>query len=384
MLKPFRAFRAERNKAHLVPSRSVELYSTEQLNDKLRNNPYSFLQVIRPETDTSLTNQERFQLIRSRLNQFIDNGIFKSDKVPCYFLYEQKSGDRIYSGIIGLLDVNEAQVHLCEKTIEVREKLFAEYLESTGFQAEPILVFGASDSKRTELMDKVKSTEPIFDFFTANEIGHKLWAISGELKNKLEEVFSQSNDFFLADGHHRFGSTRRVAQNLKNSEEAQMILTMFMDEKEIGIDSFERWVNLSNMDFSKDQLYDNFDVDEKAGSFDKVEGDLEMFFEGRWFILTSNQGINRDLPPEYLMNEILDPLLGIKDAKKDERISYVHQKDRDQSNEMLAKGLELGFRLPPVSIEILKKTALAGGSMPPKSTYIEPKLRSGMMLHVFK
>jgi uncharacterized protein (DUF1015 family) len=109
-----------------------------------------------------------------------------------------------------------------------------------------------------------------------------------------------------------------------------------------------------------------------------------MFFQGKWFVLKSMQTINRDLPPEYLFSSILDPILGIKDAKKDTRITYVHQKAIDQSQEMLAKGLEVGFRLPAVSVETLKKTALAGGTMPPKSTYIEPKLRSGMMLHVFK
>ena len=384
MLKPFRAVRAERNKAHLVPSRSVDLYSAEQLYDKLRNNPYSFLQVIRPETDILLTNQERFERIRSRLNQFIDKGTFRQDEAPSYFLYEQKSAGRTYSGIIGLLDVNKAEVHLHEKTLESREKLFAEYLEYTGFQAEPILVFGASDSQRTDLMEKVKLTVPIFNFFTTNEIGHKLWTVTGDLKITLEENFRINNEYFLADGHHRFGSTKRVAESMKHCEEAQMILTMFMDEKEIGVDSFERWINISDMNFSIDQLYDRFEVNKKVGGFEIVEGDIEMFFQGKWFVLKSMQTINRDLPPEYLFSSILDPILGIKDAKKDRRITYVHQKAIDQSQEMLAKGLEVGFRLPAVSVETLKKTALAGGTMPPKSTYIEPKLRSGMMLHVFK
>ena len=109
-----------------------------------------------------------------------------------------------------------------------------------------------------------------------------------------------------------------------------------------------------------------------------------MFFQGEWFVLKSKQIINRDLPPEYLFSHILNPIFGIKEAKKDRRINYVHQKTFDQSEEMLAKGLEVGFRLPPVSVETLKATALAGGTMPPKSTYIEPKLRSGMMLHIFK
>ena len=384
MLKPFRAVRAERDNAHLILSRAVDSYSSDELNDKLRKNPFSFLQIIRPETDIFLTKKGRFQLIRSRLNEFIEKGIYRLDEEQSYYLYEQESAGKTYSGFIGLLDVNNAEVHVHEKTLESREKLFAEYLESTGFQAEPILVFGTSDSRRIELMEQVKLSSPIFDFVTTDEFGHKLWTVPDDLKITLEKLFHENNEYFLADGHHRIGSTKLVAENMKQNQEARMILTMFMDEKDIGIDSFERWINNSNIDFSLDILEDTFEVNEKKGGFDKVEGDVEMFFQGEWFVLKSTQIINRDLPPEYLFSSILDPVFGIKDAKTDRRITYVHQKTFDQSKEMLAKGLEVGFRLPSVSVETLKKTALAGGTMPPKSTYIEPKLRSGMMLHVFK
>ena len=123
MLKPLRAYRPEGNKAHLVPSRSVDSYSARQLLDKLENNPYSFLQVIRPETDLLLTNEERFQRIRERLDDFIEAGVFREDEKEGYFLYEQRTNGKSFTGLIGLLDVNTARIHLHENTLESRERL---------------------------------------------------------------------------------------------------------------------------------------------------------------------------------------------------------------------------------------------------------------------
>lgn len=384
MLKPLSAYRPEGNKAHLVPSRSVDSYTAPQLFDKLQNNPYSFLQIIRPETEILMTNEDRFERIRHRLDSFIEAGIFKLDQEAAYFLYEQKVGGKTYTGIVGLLDVNEAAIHLHENTLESREQLFADYLITAGFQAEPILVFGSSSKQQRDIISEVKKEAPVFDFYTTNEIGHKLWAINGLVRDELEVMLEGQRDYFLADGHHRYGSTCKVAQALKENPNAQYILTMFMDEEEIGIDSFERWLNTSNLEVKLDDFNKSFHVSKKIGGFESVEADLELFWEGQWYCLDFKVEIDKSLPPAYLMDGVLEPFFGIKDAKKDKRITYIHQEPFDQSPVMISKGLSLGFRLPAVSVEVLKKTALAGGTMPPKSTYIEPKLRSGMLLHIFK
>lgn len=384
MLKPLRAYRPERNKAHLVPSRSVDSYTARQLLDKLENNPFSFLQVIRPETDLLLTNEERFQRIRERLDDFIEAGVFREDEKEAYFLYEQRTNGKTYTGLIGLLDVNTSRIHLHENTLESRERLFADYLETTGFQAEPILVFGASNDDRKEVFERIKADEPLFDFFTTNEIGHRLWAVDECHVAALQSSMEDLEEYFLADGHHRYGSTCRVAQSLESNTAAQHILTMFMDESDLGIDSFERWVKVTADEITVADFEAKFEVSPKAGGFDEVEGDFELFIQGQWFSVVLPLEVDRSLPPSYLMKAVLEPMLGINDAKTDKRITYIHQGDCDQSAEMAVNGLRVGFRLPPVSVEVLKKTAMAGGIMPPKSTYIAPKLRSGMLLHLFK
>lgn len=384
MLKPLSAYRPEGNKAHLVPSRSVDSYTPAQLFDKLQNNPYSFLQIIRPETEILMTNADRFERIRMRLDQFIDAGVFEFDKELSYFLYEQSFAGRMYTGIIGLLNVKKAKIHLHEKTLESRENLFAEYLETTGFQAEPILVFGAASKKQKEIVAEVKKGRPTFDFFTTNEIGHRLWTISSDLCKELEEALQSQQEYFLADGHHRYGSTCKVAASLEENQAAQHILAMYMDEEDIGIDSFERWIDTTAFNVGLEAFESSFTISKKTSGFESVDADLELFVQGQWYCLNFKQQLDKSLPPAYLMSEVLEPIFGIKDAKKDKRITYVHQEPFDQSSVMLSKGLNLGFRLPPVSVEVLKKTALEGGTMPPKSTYIEPKLRSGMLLHLFK
>ena len=383
MLKPFHALLPERNKAHLVPSRSLETYDRNQLFDKLENNPYSFLQIIRPEMEVLLSNEDRFRRIRERLDDFIDKGIFCEDPQHSYYLYEQSKNGRLYTGIIGLLDVNKTKVYLHENTLATREALFSEYLITTGFQAEPVLMFGPSNKERKELITAVKERAPEVDFFTTDHTGHRMWHISGVECAMIEDTFSEEDSFFLADGHHRFGSTRRVANELSDNRAAQSILAMFMDEEEIGIESFERWVTKVDLPTLK-AIEQTFEVVQKQRGFDEVEGDLEMFLNDTWYALRAKQEIDRELPPSYLFDLILHPFLGLQDAKTDRRIKYVQQCAEDQSKRMVEAGACIGFRLPPVGVEVLKKTASTGGVMPPKSTYIEPKLRSGMVLHVFK
>lgn len=383
MLKPFHALLPERNKAHLVPSRSLETYDRNQLFDKLENNPYSFLQIIRPEMEVLLSNEDRFRRIRERLDDFIDKGIFCEDPQHSYYLYEQSKNGRLYTGIIGLLDVNKTKVYLHENTLATREALFSEYLITTGFQAEPVLMFGPSNKERKELITAVKERAPEVDFFTTDHTGHRMWHISGVECAMIEDTFSEDDSFFLADGHHRFGSTRRVANELSDNRAAQSILAMFMDEEEIGIESFERWVTKVDVPTLK-AIEQTFEVVQKQRGFEEVEGDLEMFLNGTWYVLRAKQEIDRELPPSYLFDLILHPFLGLQDAKTDRRIKYVQQFAEDQSKRMVEAGACIGFRLPPVGVEVLKKTASTGGVMPPKSTYIEPKLRSGMVLHVFK
>ena len=167
MLRPFKAVRPTRDKAYLVATRSYITYGPEELDDKLLNNPYTFLHVINPNALPELHYTERFSAVRSRYNRFEKEGIFIQDDQPTYYLYEQSTPTATYTGVIGLLDAESVVNGMTlphEKTIAKREHIFARYLSITGLQVEPVLVFGSVNDSYTERVAHIKEDRPEYEF----------------------------------------------------------------------------------------------------------------------------------------------------------------------------------------------------------------------------
>ena len=388
MLRPFKAVRPTRDKAYLVATRSYITYGPEELDDKLSNNPYTFLHVINPSALPELHYTERFSAVRSRYNRFEKEGIFIQDDQPTYYLYEQSTPTAAYTGVIGLLDAESVVNGTTlphEKTIAKREHIFARYLSITGFQAEPVLVFGEADEHYDSLVKRIKEERPEYEFSSTDKYSHRLWVVPSDYVNALAAFFEHSGTKYIADGHHRLASSVRVAQEAPDNPLAQGILCMFMAEEQVGIESFERWFDLSSDSFELTDLEAQYDVSPIDAPSENFQGaSFQLFFEGNWHSLHSKKLKGEVLPSQELLDTILNPLLDVVDPRNDARLHYHRQTALDRSAEMLQQGYALGFRLPPVSVKLLKEIAVNKGSMPPKSTYIEPKLRSGLLLHLFK
>ena len=388
MLRPFKAVRPTRDKAYLVATRSYITYGPEELDDKLSNNPYTFLHVINPNALPELHYTERFSAVRSRYNRFEKEGIFIQDDQPTYYLYEQSTPTAAYTGVIGLLDAESVVNGTTlphEKTIAKREHIFARYLGITGFQAEPVLVFGEADEHYDSLVKRIKEERPEYEFSSTDKYSHRLWVVPSDYVNALAAFFEHSGTKYIADGHHRLASSVRVAQEAPDNPLAQGILCMFMAEEQVGIESFERWFDLSSDSFELTDLEAQYDVSPIDAPSENFQGaSFQLFFEGNWHSLHSKKLKGEVLPSQELLDTILNPLLAVVDPRNDARLHYHRQTALDRSAEMLQQGYALGFRLPPVSVKLLKEIAVNKGSMPPKSTYIEPKLRSGLLLHLFK
>ncbi|MAD31597.1 MAG: hypothetical protein CL854_05155 [Cryomorphaceae bacterium] len=388
MLRPFKAVRPTRDKAYLVATRSYITYGPEELDDKLSNNPYTFLHVINPNALPELHYTERFSAVRSRYNRFEKEGIFIQDDQPTYYLYEQSTPTAAYTGVIGLLDAESVVNGTTlphEKTIAKREHIFARYLGITGFQAEPVLVFGEADEHYDSLVKRIKEERPEYEFSSTDKYSHRLWVVPSDYVNALAAFFEHSGTKYIADGHHRLASSVRVAQEAPDNPLAQGILCMFMAEEQVGIESFERWFDLSSDSFELTDLEAQYDVSPIDAPSENFQGaSFQLFFEGNWHSLHSKKLKGEVLPSQELLDTILNPLLDVVDPRNDARLHYHRQTELDRSAEMLQQGYALGFRLPPVSVKLLKEIAVNKGSMPPKSTYIEPKLRSGLLLHLFK
>mgnify|MGYP001025906377 FL=1 len=388
MLRPFKAVRPTRDKAYLVATRSYITYGAEELDDKLENNPYTFLHVINPNALPEANYKDRFKAVRSRYDRFEKEDIFIQEAQSTYYLYEQKTPSATYTGVIGLLDAESVVNGTTlphEKTIAKREHIFARYLSITGFQAEPVLVFGEADEHYDRLVNRIKEDRPEYEFSSTDRYCHKLWVVPSDYVNALAAFFEHSGTKYIADGHHRLASSVRVAQEALDNPLAQGVLCMFMAEEQVGIESFERWFDISSDSFDLTDLKAQYDVLPINGPSENFQGaSFQLFFEGKWHSLFSKKSKGEVLPSQELLDTILHPLLDVVDPRNDARLHYHRQTELDRSAEMLQQGYALGFRLPPVSVKLLKEIAVNKGSMPPKSTYIEPKLRSGLLLHLFK
>ena len=171
---------------------------------------------------------------------------------------------------------------------------------------------------------------------------------------------------------------------MKGQPAAQGVLTMFMDESQVSIASFERWFKMENQDLNVDLLKTSFEMVPLSQWEQDPKGDLEMYYQGNWYHLHAKTSVVPELKAQLLLDFILKPFLGVVDERNDSRLKYIRQDGTDQSELMVEGGYHIGFRLPAVSVNLLKNIGRSGGVMPPKSTYIEPKLRSGLLLHVFK
>jgi len=389
MLHPFKAMRPTRDKAYLVATRSYISYEPYELEDKLENNPFTFLHVINPSALPEASYEMRFSAVRGRFDAFVDEGIFEMDEQPTYYVYRQKTPVHDFIGVIGLLDaqsVAKGQTLPHEKTLEQREMLFEKYLDITGFQAEPVLVFGKTNAAFDALLAEVQKDRPEYEFSSTDRYLHQLWPVPVGRVQELESFFASAGTKYIADGHHRLASSVRVANAHLENPLAQGVMCMFMGEQHLNIDSFERWMRLEDRVFSPKDLestYEVWSIDAPAGDFSQYN--FEMYWEGQWYALNHKQKSSDEvLATQLLLDTILRPVLDVQDERNDARITYVRQGEQDLSTSMAKRGYGLGFRLPPVSVKLLKEIAHNRGSMPPKSTYIEPKLRSGLLLHVFK
>jgi len=183
MLRPFKAVRPTRDKAYLVATRSYITYGAEELDDKLENNPYTFLHVINPNALPEANYKDRFKAVRSRYDRFEKEDIFIQEAQSTYYLYEQKTPSATYTGVIGLLDAESVVNGTTlphEKTIAKREHIFARYLSITGFQAEPVLVFGEADEHYDRLVNRIKEDRPEYEFSSTDRYCHKLWVVPSD------------------------------------------------------------------------------------------------------------------------------------------------------------------------------------------------------------
>ncbi|MFI5203611.1 MAG: DUF1015 domain-containing protein [Flavobacteriales bacterium] len=407
VIKPFKGIRPTRDKAHLVASRAVNTYKPRLLNAKLEENPYTFLHVILPEHGQKATTKpnttERFKLVKKQFQHFVKQGILIEDKKPCLYLYRQVKGSNVYMGIIGgsgVEDYNKGVICIHEQTLTKREEVFRNYLDVCGFNAEPVLLAYENISAIDKLCKKISSTRPEFEFTTSDKITHCLWVI--DKKTELEIIqsnFKKLPAVYIADGHHRSSSSALLAAERKKknkkhtgTEMYNFCMSLFMPVDQMRIYEFNRLVKSVNGMSDADiisKLKERFSVTALTSNKKPAARHIiHMFLSGKWYKLEPNKGLfNPKHPVESLdaqivTDHILGPVFGITDLKTDPRVGFAggHLGASYLENQINNKKSAVAFALYPVSFKELKAVADNKLIMPPKSTWVEPKLRSGLVI----
>ena len=400
-LRPFRAWRPVPDKAHLVASRSYVSYTEEKMADKLAGNPYSFLHVIHPDhgRDEHLSRQQRFANVRRKWNEFVGEGFFQRDEQDCIYLYEQSRKGLMSRGIIAAVAVGDyrgGRVKVHELTLQAREEIFKDYLHSTGINAEPVLLAAPGAHELDVAMEGIWHARATYDFSTTDKVRHRMWAVSEpHIISAVQKQFEHIDALYIADGHHRLASSARLAEATGSfaDDPKAWCLAFIVPQEHLHIHNFDRAVtSLGGLDT------DEFIVSLKSiGRLDPLlgkpldappHGTVYVCTRKGWYALAmpeppANATAADKLDASVLSDAVLDPVLGIHDLRTDPHVKFVPGTHGVEELDRMVKSGEAAaaFHLRPVSFAELQAVADSGGCMPPKSTYIEPKLRSGLTVY---
>lgn len=399
-IKPFKAYTPKANYGGKVSTRQINSYSEEELQSIIDSNPDSFLNIILRDRNEELSSSEKFKKISDLFDESILNGQFVQSKKKSIYVYRQSNEEVSYIGIIAGAsneDYQQDKIKKHEHTLAKREKLFTKYLRLTGFNAEPTLLI---HSKNTELEQIQKSTiekSPLHHFTSDDGLNHELWEISDD--ETIEVVLNSFNEMdclYIADGHHRSASSSLLALETPEKESTQSVMALFMSEENITIHDFNRVIKNTEKK-SEEEIFQLLSLD-----FNHIESSKKIlepknrhefcfYMNKKWNRIklkkefNSNSTVVEQLDSQIITDYILSPIFGIEDLKNDNRVDFVPgNKGLDLLQSKIDEGkFDVAIAMYPVDVTEMKQVADEGLVMPPKSTFIEPKLRSGLTVYKF-
>ncbi len=406
--RPFKAYRPKPEYADKVAAKPYDVLNSDEARQEVKGNPLSFLHIGKPEVDLApsidLYDPRVYQKGKENLQKLIDDGILIADDNPYFYIYAQTMNNRTQFGLVGCASVDDYWNDVIKKhenTRKDKEEDRCNHVRVTNSHSGPIFLTYRDIDEVNKIIAEQTQNPPENDFVSEDGIGHKTWLIKDvNIINKLQDIFSQVDYFYVADGHHRsaaaaiVGKERRDANpNHKGDEEYNFFLSVLFPAGHLHIMDYNRLVkDLNNM--SKDEFFtklkEHFLISEAEGQVKPQEkGEIGMFIDGKWYRLNAKQHLLNITDPvekldvALLQNYVLTPILNIDDPRTSKRIDFVggirglgELERRVKSGEMA-----LAFSMFPTSVEELMSIADANKTMPPKSTWFEPKLRDGLFVH---
>ena len=405
--RPFRAIRPLPEDAKQVASRPYDVLNSDEARLEAADNPISFLRVIKPEidlpSDSDPYGEEVYRQGLAKLTEFKELGILVQDPEAFFYVYRLTMDGRTQTGIVGCCDYQEyydGSIKKHELTRTAKENDRVRHVETQNANAEPVFFSYRGEPGIDALVNEVTRSPTEYDFVAEDGIRHELWVVRDRrLIENFESGFAEVPALYVADGHHRTAAAARVGQMRKEDnsdhtgeEEYNFFMAVLFPDDQLKIFDYNRVVRdlngLSQESFLS-AIKQSFEVSAIDGELAPTEkGTFSMYLGGVWYRLKANKEKLTSSPKEgldvtYLSDEVLEPILGISDLRNDLRIDFVggirglgELERRVDSGEMA-----VAFALFPVSMEELLAIADAGEIMPPKTTWFEPKLRSGLFIH---
>lgn len=410
-IRAFRGYRPTKEKVHLVASRPYDVLNTEEARNEAEGNPLSFLHVVKPEIDFPPNHDpyapDIYAKGKDNFNNLVAEGVFSQDEKDSIYIYRLTMDGRSQVGIVAAAAIDDYFENVIKKhelTRPDKEEDRKKHVRISEMNAEPVFFAYPAMKSLDELAAQVTSGDADYDFTAEDGIRHELWVVSDERADQIVEEFAKLPATYVADGHHRTAAAALVGNDLRSEhagysgEEAfNYFLAVHFPDDQLQIIDYNRVVkDLKGLSVGEfvGKLEERFDV-EKIGKEQSKPSRLHefgMYIEGDWYRLSAKEGTYDDSDPigvldvTILSKQILEPILNIVDLRTDKRIEFVggirglkELERRVDNGEMKA-----AFALYPVSMQQLIDIADSGEIMPPKTTWFEPKLRSGLVVHSLK
>jgi len=401
VIHPFKAWRPSKDKVTEVACVPYDVINTEEARKLAAGKPKSFLHVIRPEIDlpknTPYNDDRVYEKGVENLNRFIKNDILKREQEKAVYIYRLIWKGRSQTGLftcVSVQDYDEEIILKHELTRPDKEDDRTRHILTQSAHAEPVMMTYRDDQNIDKLVEEVQENqEPIFDFTADDHVQHTVWR--ADQFSDFVDAFVDIDHLYIADGHHRCKSASRVAEEkrLKNEnhtggEEYNFFPAVLFPMSQMEILPYNRIVYEIPDNFLE-EMQKRVSIHEDADPVPEQKGDLSIYLDGEWFGLrlpiAENPDSVQQLDAHRLQSFILKPLLGINDPRRDENISFVGGiRGTDELERLVDSGeAAAAFSMYPTSIDELVDVSDEGLLMPPKSTWFEPKLRSGLLVHTF-
>ena len=409
-IRPFAGIRPRTDIVRDIAALPYDVYNTEEAREVVADNPLSFLNIDRAETQfpagTDPYSDEVYEKARDLFWSQVKDGIYVTDDKPCYYVYELVMDGRSQVGLVACASIDDYQNNVIKKHENTRadkEKDRIRHVGTMEAQTGPIFLAYRFNEMIDAEIKKAQSEAPLYDFVSDDGITHRVWKIADEISiGIIQSAFGKMQDIYIADGHHRCASAVKVGlakreanPDYKGDEEFNFFLSVLFPDEQLMIMDYNRVVKdlngLSEEAFLE-KIKEVFDVTAQSAEFAKPakKGDVAMFLSDTWYSLSVKDAFKSEDPIKgldvsILQNEILSPVLGIEDPKTDSRIDFVGGiRGYKELEKRVHTDSIVAFAMYPTSIQELFAVADAHLLMPPKSTWFEPKLRSGLFIHSIK